>query len=127
MKRLTRGYSLVEVTVAIAIIALLVTATGMLLQRLPVISREVRDQDVALRIARDELEVLRALGYVSLPASGSFGNALLVNLASSSAAVAVTDYNEKTKEVVATVSWRGALGMRTLSLTTLITEGSALP
>jgi len=123
----TRGFSLIEVVVAIAIIGVMVVATSTLLQRLPISGREVRDQDLALRIARNEIEVLRAAGYDSLPASGSFTNTLLSSLASSSASLTISDFNAKTKRVEANVSWRGALGTRFVSLTTLITENSGMP
>jgi len=122
------GFSLVEVTVAIGVIALMIVATAVLLQRLPVSGREVRDQDLALKIAREEVELLRAGGYASLPASGSFTHPLLASLASSTALLAIADYNEDTKQVTATVSWRGAsVVMRSVSLTTLIAEDSGLP
>jgi prepilin-type N-terminal cleavage/methylation domain-containing protein len=124
----TKGFSLIEVTVAIAIIAVLIVATGLMLQRIPVSGREVRDQDLALKIARSEIEVLRAEGYDALPVTGSFTHPLLTSLASSTASLTVTNYNTKTKQVTATVTWRGAgLVMRSLSLTTLITENSSLP
>ncbi|OGG62033.1 hypothetical protein A3C19_02865 [Candidatus Kaiserbacteria bacterium RIFCSPHIGHO2_02_FULL_54_22] len=123
-----RGFSLVEVAIAVAIIGLMVVSTSMLLQRLPISGREVRDQDLALRIARDKIEILRATGYTSLPESGPFTNILLDSLASSTASVAVTDYNDKTKQVEVSVSWRGDnLVIRSLSLTTLVTQNSTLP
>ncbi|KKW42353.1 MAG: putative membrane protein [Parcubacteria group bacterium GW2011_GWB1_55_9] len=123
-----RGFSLVEVAIAVAIIGLMVVSTSMLLQRLPISGREVRDQDLALRIARDKIEILRATGYTSLPESGPFTNILLDSLASSTASVAVTDYNDKTKQVEVSVSWKGDnLVIRSLSLTTLVTQNSTLP
>jgi prepilin-type N-terminal cleavage/methylation domain-containing protein len=128
MKKITKGFSLIEITVAVAIIGLMVVATGLMLQRIPVNGREVRDQDLALKIARNEIEAVRSTGYANLPASGSFSSSLLSSLASSTASIAVTDYNTKTKQVVATVSWRGAGSIiRSLSLTTLITQNSNLP
>ncbi len=125
--RSTSGFSLIEVVVALAIVALMIVTTAVLLQRIPVSGREVRDQDLALKIARTEVELLRSGGYDVLPTSGPFTSTLLASLASSSAAIVVTDYNVKTKQVVATVSWRGASSVRSLSLTTLFTQGSELP
>ena len=123
-----RGFSLVEVTIAIAVVGLMVVTTSILLQRLPVSGREVRDQDLALRIARDKIETLRAAGYGALPPSGAFNNTLLGSLASSTASVTFTDFNAKTKQVNVSVSWEGDGAVtRSVSLTTLITENSTLP
>lgn len=123
----TKGFSLIEVTIAVAIIGMMTVSTSMLLQRLPVSGRETRDQDLALKIVRTEIEILRAAGYASLPASGPFADSLLSNLASSTASVTVTDFNAKTKKVQASVSWRGSsLVTRSVSLTTLVTENSTL-
>lgn len=125
--RLTRGFSLIEVTVAIAIIGTMIVATSALLQRLPVSGREVRDQDIALKIARNEVEVLRAGGYDALPASGPFANPLLSSLMSGSASVAVTVYDAKTKKADVSVSWTGTGSVtRTVLLTTLIAQNSGL-
>lgn len=125
--RLPRGFSLIEVTIAIAIIGMMILATSILLQRLPVSGREVRDQDVALKIARNEIEVLRAGGYDALPASGAFANPLLSSLTSGSASVAVTVYDAKTKKTDVSVSWTGTGSVtRTVLLTTLIAQNSGL-
>jgi prepilin-type N-terminal cleavage/methylation domain-containing protein len=128
MPHRSTGFSLIEVTVAIALIALMIVTTSVLLQRLPVGGREVRDQDLALKIARAQMETLRAGGYDAVPASGPFTNALLSSLASSTALLTVGDYNSDVKQVEVTVSWRGADAViRFVSLTTLITSESGLP
>lgn len=122
-----RGFSLIEVVVAVAIIGLIATVTSTLLQRVSVDAREIRNQDLALKIARNEIEVLRASGYASLPASGSFTNTLLSSLVSSSALVTIADFDAKTKRADVTVSWQSAgLASRSVSLSTLITQNSTL-
>lgn len=122
-----RGFSLIEVMVAIAIIGVMIIATSALLLRLPINGREVRDQDIALKIAQSEIETLRAGGYDALPVSGSFTNPLLSSLAASSAAVTITVYDAKTKRADVAVSWTGTgSATRTVSLTTLITQNSGL-
>ena len=124
---LARGFSLLEVTVAVAVVGTIIVATSVLLQRLPVSGREVRDQDLALKIARNEIEILRAAGYASLPENGPFSDALLGSFASSTASVSIADFNEKTRRVDVIVSWGGTGGTtRSVSLTTLITQNSAL-
>jgi prepilin-type N-terminal cleavage/methylation domain-containing protein len=121
------GFTLIEVVAAVAIIGTMIVATGALLQRIPVSGREVRDQDLALKIARSEMEVLRAAGYDALPASGSFADTQLSSLASGAGSVAVTDFNSKTKQVVVSVSWTGAkLVARSVNLTTLITQNAGI-
>lgn len=125
--RTAQGFSLVEVTIAVAVMGLVIVATSILLQRLPVSGREVRDQDLALKIVRNEVEILRAAGYDALPVSGPFSDTLLSSFASSTASVSISDFNDKTKLADVTVSWEGAVGTtRSVSLTTLITQNSAL-
>lgn len=127
MTRSTKGFSLIEVTLAVALIGLIIVATGVMLERIPVGGREARDTDIALRIARSEIELLRSAGYAALPAGGEWSDPLLSSLASSTAALLVTDANAQTKQVEATVSWRGAdLAPRSVSLTTLLTKDSGL-
>lgn len=121
------GFSLIEATIAVAIVALLTVATSSMLSRLPVSARDARDQALALTIAESELENLRALGYESLPASGAFSHTLLSSLASSSAARTVTDYSSSTKRVSVELTWVNGTLTRSLSLTTLIAENSLLP
>jgi len=126
-RRFGAGFSLVEVTVAIAVVALVVVATSVLLQRLPVGGREVRDQDLALKIASEEVEILRAGGYDALPVSGSFSHPQLGSLREGAASLVIDDSNAKTKQVAVTVSWQGAVGARAVSLTTLVSQNSGLP
>jgi type II secretory pathway pseudopilin PulG len=126
--RNTRGFSFIEVTIATGIIGLMIVATGTFLGRVPANGREFRDLDVALRIARNEIEALRAGGYAALPASGPFANDLLSSLASSSASVAVSAYGAETKRVDVSVSWSETnASPRSVSLTTLITQTCGLP
>lgn len=121
------GFSLLEVIIAVAVIGTMIVATGTLLGRIPVEGREVRDQDLALKIARDELGFLRDSGYAAL-ASGSFDNTLLEALPSGTGTISVTDFNARTKQVVVRVSWYGAQAIpREVTLATLVTETGGLP
>lgn len=122
------GFSLIEVIIAVGIIALMIVATATLLSRIPADGREVRDRDLALKIAENELEALRAAGYGALPASGAFTDSLLGLLPGSAASVTIVDYSAKTKRVDVDVSWQAAGSVaRSVSLTTLITLNSGLP
>lgn len=124
--RYGRGFSLIETMVAIFVIgstvALYVTTL-----RTSAVTREASHGGVALRIAEHKLEELRAAGYDALPASGTFSDSQLSSLTNSTAALTVTTFNPKTKQVVVTVSWsEPAGGDRSLSLATLITQVGGL-
>ncbi len=128
MARRSTGFSLVEVTVAIAVIGMMIVSTGLLLERIPVGGREVRDQDTALKIARNEIESIRAGGYENLPESGPFTDTLLSALEGGVATVAVSDVEDGIQQVEVAVAWRGAgLVTRSVSLVTLVAENSGLP
>lgn len=87
-----------------------------------------RNQDAALTIARNEIEKVRAGGYEAVPESGPFSDALLSELPSGSAALTTSEYNEKTKQVTASVSWqeRNMETQSSVSLSTLITQVGGL-
>jgi len=128
VSRQSRGFTLIETVIAIAIVGTTAIAMGALLGRLPVSGREGRDQDLALTLVRSELETLRAGGYDALPTSGPFTHMLLPSLAGSSASVAVADFDAETKQVDVSVSWQGAGSVtRSVSLTTLVAQNGGLP
>jgi prepilin-type N-terminal cleavage/methylation domain-containing protein len=124
----SRGFTLIEVVVAIGIVGVMLFLPQAMLRALP-LAHLAAHQDLALKIAEHKLEQVRVLGYASLPASGSFTDSLQSGFASSSAALAVTTYNAKTKSVVVTVFWDelNIPNSFNLSLATLITEIGGLP
>ena len=87
-----------------------------------------KDQEIALRVANNKIEELRAGGYAALPASGSFSDSQLNTLSNSTATMAITDYNAATKKVIVTIQWRESVNTstRNISLTTLITKTGGL-
>lgn len=122
-----RGFSLVEVVISIGVVGVTLAALGALISTVPV-TRATHHADIALAIAQDELGTLRSGGYAALPASGAFAHALLASLPEGAGALAVSDYNDETKEVEVSVSWHDpGQNVRTVSLTTLITETGGLP
>ena len=115
------GFTLIEVLVSLLLIGAMLMAFQATLLGTP-LAAGAKHQDLALRIAQHEVEALRAAGYAALPASGSFASSQLALLPSGSGERAVTTYNDKTKQVVVTVSWQERGASRSVSLTTLMTE-----
>lgn len=122
-----RGFSLIEVIIAIGVIAAVVGLYTATLKTFSV-TRNASHGGVALRIAERELESLRASGYAAVPASGSFSDAQLATLSeSASGTLTVSNLNASTKQVVVTVAWEDpAGGARSVSLATLITQTGGL-
>lgn len=90
-------------------------------------TRDAAYESNAFRVASSKIEELRALGYASLPADGAFSDSQLSSLPNSSASTTITEWDAKTKKVVAGVSWRGPDNRtRFVSMTTLITEVGGL-
>lgn len=118
------GYSLVEIIVSLGIVAvffvLFQAAAGT-----TIINRNVKHQDIALRIAQTKIDALQALPYASLPASSAFSDPLLASLPAGSAVVSMADFNAKMKQATVTVYWQEPGGNTThdVTLVTLIGEG----
>jgi prepilin-type N-terminal cleavage/methylation domain-containing protein len=122
-----RGFSLIEVVIAVAIVGATLAALAALISVVP-LTRDTHHADLALTIAEDEIGALRAAGYAALPASGSFSHPLLAELPAGTTTLAVVDYNDGTKQVDVTVSWQDpGQETRAVSLTTLVTETGGLP
>ena len=122
-----RGFSLIEVLVAIGIVGAAFAAAEALVHAAP-LARLTRDADLALVIARGELENVRAAGYADMPVSGSFSSSLMASLPSGTGTLTVSDFNTGTKQVTVTVSWQDpALSARSLRMSTLVTTTGGLP
>jgi len=122
-----RGFSFIEVLVAIGIVVAALVCAEALVHTVP-LSRTTHDEDMALVIARGELESVRGGGYSSVPASGPFSSSLLASLPSGIGTLTVSDFNAGTKQVTATVSWKEpALSARSIIMSTLVTKTGGLP
>lgn len=121
------GFSLLEVVVAIFIIGtifLLYQACSNAI----LLTRNAKNQEIALRVANNKMEELRATGYTALPANGSFTDSLLGSLPNSSANMTFNDFNSDTKHVLIIVQWQdsGSVSPVTVSLDSLITKVGGL-
>lgn len=90
--------------------------------------RYAKNQEIALRVANNKMEELRAAGYAALPSSGSFSDSQLDSLSNSAATMTITDYNSDIKQVLINIEWQEPTGssLKNISLTTLITKTGGL-
>jgi prepilin-type N-terminal cleavage/methylation domain-containing protein len=122
-----KGFTLIEVIVSLFIVAVTVVLTGAMLQA-TALTKHVRNEDLGSKIASNELETLRSLGYAAIPTSGTFSDARLSSLPSGVGTFDVSAYDVKTKKVIVTVSWRESnQATSTVALTTLVTQLGGLP
>jgi len=109
------------ITIGIALVIILVYYVA---SNSMAMARGMKNQDLALKIAENKIEVLRSAGYDSLPASGSFSDSLLSSLPSGTATMTITDYNSSVKKLTVTVSWIDTTGARhhSVALNTLLAK-----
>ncbi|MFA6193490.1 MAG: type II secretion system protein [Parcubacteria group bacterium] len=121
------GFSLLEVfiTLMIAGFALVLFQTALGKTKLV---QYAKNQEIALRVANNKIEELRSGGYSALPSTGSFFDSQLNDLPNSSANMAITDFNDDTKQVIITVQWQdpASTSSKTVSLATLVTKTGGL-
>lgn len=118
-----RGFTLIEILVVVGIVGTIAVVLQLALSEGRLI-KVAKGQEIALRVASNKLEDLRAGGYDNVPVSGTFSDTQLATLASSTATLTVTDANVATKQVVVTVSWKeaGVATLQTITLSSLITD-----
>lgn len=110
------GFTLMETIIAIVIVILVLVLYQASVNTI-LLSRHSRNDETALRIASIKVEELRNAGYASVPSSGSFTSPLLSDLPSGTASLVSSDFNDKAKEVVVTVSWQEPQSGTTKSVT----------
>ncbi len=117
------GYSIVEVLITLFIISAILLLYESALQSVA-LSENTKNQEIALRIAKNKLESLRGAGYDALPASGTFTDTSMSTIPSGAGSISVVDYNTKLREVDVTVTWRrkGASTDSSIVLTTLVSK-----
>ncbi|GAC1413685.1 MAG: hypothetical protein NVSMB66_6090 [Candidatus Doudnabacteria bacterium] len=119
-----KGFTLIEVVVSLFILGTVVIVYAAANNTL-ILNRIAKHQQLAYRIAANELESIRAQPYANIPPSGSFNDPLLSNLPAGSGNITVSVYDSKTKQIKATVNWAeyNTAVTKTVSVTTLITQG----
>jgi prepilin-type N-terminal cleavage/methylation domain-containing protein len=124
---LNSGFTLLEVLVTIFIIGLVLVLYQGALGKVGLI-QYAKNQEIALRVANNKMEELRAGGYAALPSSGNFSDTQLNSLPNSSASMTITAYNSDTKQVVITIQWDdpSSSSSKNISLTTLVTKTGGL-
>jgi prepilin-type N-terminal cleavage/methylation domain-containing protein len=118
---LPNGFTLIEILISVFIVGTMIFLFGTVINTKE-LTREAARKEIALRIAKNKLEVLRAGGYDALPQSGAFSDSLLASLPSGTASTTVSAYNAKTKKVDVGVGWQSTRGAQYLMLTSLITN-----
>ncbi len=118
------GFTIIEVLLGLLIVSVMLVIYVVSINTLK-LNEIVRDRELALRIAGNEIETLRATPFNSLPASGSFADPLLSSLSQGAGAITVSALNASTKQVTVTVTWHrpATPADSSISLVTLITQG----
>lgn len=120
------GFTLIEMLIALFILSVTVAFVTVVMGTIK-FTRDIAYENSAFRIAHSKIDELRAGGYATLPVGGTFSDPGLANLPQGMASTSITDWNAKTKQVGAGVSWLGAdARTQVVSLTTLITESGGL-
>ena len=110
------GFSIVEVVITLAIIALILVVYQTAVNTIA-LTRESKNEEIALRIASTKLEELRNGGYSSVPASGSFTSSQFNLLPSGAGSMTTTDYNGIVKHITVTVQWNDVRTSTTRDIT----------
>ncbi|MSU74309.1 prepilin-type N-terminal cleavage/methylation domain-containing protein [Candidatus Kaiserbacteria bacterium] len=127
--RFSRGFSLIEIIVSVFIVGVILVLLHAVILSASLV-KSSKNQNIALSIARNKLEGVRAGGYSALPMNGPFSDTLLGTLPrGATTTLTVSTYNTKTKQIDVSVVWldQNALASSTVSLRTLITETGGLP
>ena len=121
------GVTLIEVLIAIFIIGAVLVLYQTSLNT-STLARESKNQETALLIASNKIQEVRAAGYDSVPATGSFADTQLASLPSGTASLTNTAFNATTKQVTVVVQWFDARSATTkdLTLSTLVASAGGL-
>lgn len=125
----SRGFTLIEIVVSIFIMGIMLFATHAIFLGTPLI-QNARHHDLALKIASNQLEMQRGLGYNNLtghPGSQSFSDTFLASLPSGVGTLIITALSTSTIQIEAQVSWLEQGTTTSISLATILAKTGGLP
>lgn len=125
---MSKGFSLVEVIIALGLVMVTMMIFAVTLAALPLV-KSSRNQNIAYHIASKKLEEMRKTSFVSLPSSGAFTDPGLAKLSSGTAALTVSNYqgNDQIKQILVTVGWIEQSKSASLNVETLISKNGLNP
>lgn len=118
-----KGFSLIEVIIALAMTVLTVTIFGAVLNSLP-LTKHARNQNLAYHMAAKKVEELRNIDFASLPASSSFTDPGFADLPGASGSFTIVNYggSSSIKRLIVTVSWAESGVTKSVILETLMSD-----
>lgn len=99
------GFSIVEVVLTLFIIGVTLLLFQMVSNTV-VLNKYNRYKEIALRIAENEVQVLRTTNYANLPSSGSFSDSLLSTIPQGTGTITISQIDTGFSQATVTVTWR---------------------
>lgn len=118
-----KGFSLIEVIIALAIVLTTLTVFGVALSSVP-LTKNARSQNLAYHIGAKKVEELRNTPFDSLPAGGAFTDPGFSDLEGASGIFTIANYSGSSsiKQIVVTVFWTDSGKTRSVVLETLMSD-----
>ncbi len=99
------GFTIVEVLISIFIIGVTLILFAMVSHAV-LLNKYNRYREIALRVAENQIQVLRTTAYGSLPSTGSFNNSLLSSIPQGAGTQTITQVATGFKQATVAVTWR---------------------
>lgn len=124
IKNPSRGFTIIEILISLAVFALAVPAIAISIQSLIVLNNRARDLALVNIIVSNKAEQVRSAGFNSLaPSTVDFSGELSSEIASpKSASYTITNPSSSIAEIVFNISYRDYTRTRTLTYKTIVSE-----